>query len=83
MNGNGKSDQAALVHAVHPGILPIRLAVENVELEGAVIEAAFLPSQRVWKYDRLRVDKPHANHRSVVDGIVKNLDSPVSCELVC
>lgn len=61
----------------------IRLKSEGEQLDERVVEVHWDVEDECWRMMRFRDDKPHGNHKSVVDGIIKSIADGVEKDGVC
>lgn len=52
------------------------------QLDERIAEVHWDLTRESWRFLRFRDDKPHANHRSVVDKIMQSIEDGVEKEIV-
>ena len=69
--------------------LPLSYLAYTASLETAmserrdvIVEARFNRADQVWRFVRLRMDKPRANHLEVVQALMMNTAEPISRDMV-
>ena len=59
-----------------------RLKASGEQLDDRIVEVHWDAELNAWRMMRFRTDKPHGNHKSVVDAIIKSIADGVEKEQV-
>lgn len=51
-------------------------------MQDVIVEARFNQTEQVWRFVRLRTDKPRPNHFEVVQAIMQNISQPITLSMV-
>lgn len=58
------------------------MKTSNEQLDDRVVEVHWEPALEHWRMMRFRDDKPHGNHKSVVDNIIKSIADGIEKDAV-
>lgn len=63
-------------------LLYLRLKQSGEQVDDRIVEVHWDPSMSRWRMMRFRDDKPHGNHRTVVENIIQSIADGVEKEAV-